>query len=203
MRTEKRRVIAGVYPMQNPEIVPESDSQLSTDISRRSRIIALATSAQYGAKDVRDRQRRCIEEAIECGRLLLDEKHLNASKGKWADYFQIHFGSVISDRTGRLWMALARKHADNPALPEPNLMRNGILALDLMPEKVHPTQPKELTIVIRNNHMAPIMRVEAWIRQFDGQSRSMKSAAYLRQLCKDFSKVSAFINRLQASVKAQ
>lgn len=183
------------------ELVKDSAGPL-TSANRHARIIQLARAASEGAETVRRQQKKCVSEAVECGQLLLQEKHFNASKGRWQEYFAIHFGAHLPERTARLWMALAKKHAENPALPEANLMRNGILALDLMPTKEHAQIPNNPTVMLRNNHMAGVMRVEQWFKHFEAHELSKASPAYLKRLGKDFAKLAAHIGRLHAAIRA-
>ncbi len=182
------------------------------------RILELAEEALGGAIEARKRIKLSIDAAKKCGRLLNQEKKFvtrELGRGYWLSYYEINFGKVLPLRTAQHWMRLEYAIAYSPTdelrdssgpektenMSEANILRLGMLALDLFPKKTplliegNAPAPK-----LSASYLAHLSWLEDWISEFNEQSLvTPPTAARIAQLKADFRKVIQFCQQLGAS----
>jgi hypothetical protein len=167
-------------------------------LDRRCRIIELAKSAAANATATRNQAQLSIEQAIECGKLLIIEKHSlkdQGIKGKWREYFDLVFGKHLPIRTATHWMKLAH---DSKNMPIENVTRKGMLSLELFPSKIQ-SSVKSAMLPKFTNHIALINRFVVWRRQFGERIiANTLTQSELNQLRLDFAPVTLFVEQLKA-----
>lgn len=164
-----------------------------TSADRQQRIIELAALVQQNAERAKRHIRLTIEQAVQLGRLLIEEKQTARAAGSsWGVWFGVRYSRHLSERTARHYAELARRADQN--LPEPNMRRVGMLALELMPQKHHPTFTDNPRVIIKCNHMAAVMRLEAVIREIKAKyPTGLNDRAYAQRMASDLSRVKQFI----------
>jgi hypothetical protein len=164
---------------------------------RQDRIIHLAKKASAYAGQTRKRARASIQAAIDCGKLLLEEKAMieekyQRTRGFWVQYFDTTFARHLDIRTGQRWMNLAR-HVIEGKIPEENIMRIGVLSLGMMPSKIHPDLAGDHHIGRIQSHLFFVNRFDVWRRSFqEGHAPGALTDGERQQLKADFRPVIDF-----------
>jgi hypothetical protein len=167
------------------------------DSSRRQQIIRLAKEATKGATMTRRRAKMSIDSALECGRLLLEEKQaiqdrFKRQRGFWTEYFDTHFAKHVAASTARKWMQMANIAIDQKT-PTDNVTRIGFLTLGIMPAKVHPSIPGNRPVRRFPSHLSFINRFDVWLRAFvPAHPAATMTEAERQQLKADFRPVLDF-----------
>lgn len=194
--------------MHTESIVPAQPSE------RTRQIVALANAALSGVDEVRAHITRCTNAALECGRLLNEERaHVNKEHGHgaWLAYYEAHFAEALPDRTARRWMAQSKlaTMATMATALAPNELRNQVLTLGLFPPKQHTetsvgngqthtlSAEADVTLPKHSTHLGLINRFSAWrtrLKQETGGKLDHEQAA---QLLKDFEPIEQFIAELR------
>lgn len=179
--------------IQNP-----GTSACVPDVARKSRIVELAVKAQCDAKEVKSRAKLCVEMAVECGQLLLKEKEWVRSvygegkRGKWSVYYDAQYAGVLPVRTARRWMELGRTYSTNP-----NSLRLGISAIELLPNKVYPHPSLHAKLGIARSHISLVNRLHAWINRFEKKTNvndiSIEEASRLQA---EFAPIIIFLQKI-------
>lgn len=181
---------------------------------RQQSIIRLAKQANSYAGQTRKRARASIQAAIDCGKLLLDEKAMIETKyertrGFWIQHFDATFARHLDIRTGQRWMNLAR-HVIEGKIPEANILRIGVLSLGMMPAKIHPELPGDHHVGRIQSHLFFVNRFDVWRRSFqEGHNPGALTDGERQQLKADFRPVIDFlqafdlIDRIPANDKPQ
>lgn len=205
--------------------LPTMPNEITTlaPTERTARILTLANDALTGVEDCRQRIRRSTEEALECGRLLLEERaHVQDTlgHGAWGPYFEAHFANVVSERHARHWMKQAKTAiAELPSDSQPNELRNQVLTLGLFPPKQHTVTgtasrgASEATATIRtvagpvvtlpkhSTHLGLINRFSAWATWLRQETKGRLDSAQAKQLLKDFEPIEQFIEQLRETIE--
>ena len=180
------------------------------------RIIELAQEAQGGATEARKRIKLSIDAAVKCGQLLIEERKQvikEIGRGYWLSYYEINFAKVLPLRTAQYWMklqcAIAYSRSSEPgnngngdlpeSMPEDNITRLGMLALELFPKKTELITHGNVPAPKLTSHLAIIARLEEWILALHKRSNyEPMTTAQRDQLRADFHKVIEFCNELEA-----
>lgn len=199
------------------ELIQQKKQEIS---DRASQIISLAQSAIQGAEEVKRRVYKSREEAIECGKLLLEEQiHVakTLGKGSWESYFEIIFSKTISRTTAFAWIkeykqsvAIKAGPSTSPNKPltqataqehEQNTLRRGMLTLNLFPAKKHePTSQAGPTTATPSlsPHLSLINKLVAWHTELLMQNQGALTQERRSQLIQDFTPVLAILEALRA-----
>ena len=187
------------------------------------RIIELAQEALDGANHAKQRINASVEAACRCGALLnAEQKKVSKELGRgyWLSYFEIHFAKIVPYGTARRWMGLAitnkvraevsmqssasdskssQEMAKFPTEPTENIIRRGMLALDMFPKKTHGAIEGDRPTPQFNSHLAIINRFKLWLADFTkaNHSRAM-TGEQKAQLRKDFRELIEFCEELTA-----
>lgn len=166
---------------------------------RREKIKELATQALANANYTKERARLSISQAMECGKLLIEEKmslKKEGIRGKWMDFFNAHYGKILPISTAKGWMTLATKSEN---MPIENVTRKGMLALELFPAKVHieTTDVKKAKSAIFTSPAALVNKFCAWRKRF-GERVPAGSLSHdeLESLKLQFKPIIEFIDQL-------
>ena len=180
-----------------------------------NRIIALGMELTELVGHTKENHHHCVELAVRIGSLLINERNKvtkEMGRGYWSSYYEITFGKVIPDRTARRYMQLAAASGRNAKaeLAEDyksdfrtseqngNMLRSGILALDMLPKKELPKIESDKPAPRINSHLALITRFKAWHvwfrRQNDHKAATPEQVAQLRE---DFRELIAFCKDLE------
>lgn len=201
--------------METPQHPPMPHDNHPTVPSERARkIIALAQDALAGVDEVRARIRRSTESALECGRLLLEEKarvHKDWGHGEWERYFEANFEAFIPRSTAWLWMKRANCLIGQTTVePEPNRLRHDVLMMGLFPPKVHVIDPTEAgpeddgtgnVDTDSPNHVSVINRFNEWWLWFSHRVESGKVGPdEAEQALKDFAPVLQCLRTLRETI---
>ncbi len=152
------------------EIMPDiNEAATLSQIERHDKIIELAKSALANAADTKAKGRLSVEQAIECGRLLIEEKLRLKDAGKrtkWSDYFSTVYSEYLPIRTATGWMKLASK-GGNASIQ--NTVRAGMLALEIFPAKIHAKPDENVKngeLPIFTNAASVVNKFAAWRLKF-------------------------------------
>lgn len=168
-----------------------------------ARILELGGELSNLLSSTKDNQHRCVDLAVKIGCLLSAERKKvtkEMGRGYWTSYYDITFGKVIPQSTGYRYMKLfissgkngktelAEDYKSDFRQEEPNnVLRNGILALDMLPKKEAPKLEADKAAPRTSSHLALITRFKAWLvwhrRQNDHKPPTPTQAA---QLLEDF-----------------
>jgi hypothetical protein len=178
-----------------------TEIQQLDQIARHDKIISLAQSALANANDTKARARLSIDEATECGRLLIEEK-LNLKKSgkklKWAEYFDTVYSKHLGYSTATNWMRLASKGENTPL---ENTTRAGMLALEIFPHKIH-EENDNVKNAKQANFTSPASLVNkfiAWRRKFSQRvTTGSLNDDQIAALKIQFGPIIDFVNQLQA-----
>jgi hypothetical protein len=172
-----------------------------SQLARRSKIIELAKSALDNAEQTKGRARLAINEAAECGRLLIVEKMAlkeSGIRGKWCDYFEATFGRYLPFQTARGWMKIAEKAKTEP---RPNVTRAGMLALELFPAKVyHKSEDVKNNESLNFTNILSVMnKFVAWRMRFaERVAIGELTTLQIEQLKKDCAPIIEFVQQLMS-----
>lgn len=156
---------------KQPELgVALSFEQAKKDSNRRNEIIRLSKRANQKAQETRNHAKVSIDAALECGRLLLEEKAMieeryKRQRGFWTEYFDTNYGKALPSSTAWRWMKMARLAIDQKT-PTENIQRIGVLSLGIMPVKVHPALPGNRGVTRFPSHLSFINRFDVWLRAY-------------------------------------
>ncbi len=180
-----------------------------------ARILELGSELAGLVSTTKDNQHRCVELAVKIGALLSAERKKvtkEMGRGYWTSYYEITFGKTIPQSTGYRYMKLyflsgkngkaelADDYKSDFRQEEPNnVLRNGILALDMLPKKEAPKLEGDRPAPRTSSHLALITRFKAWHvwyrRQNDHKAATPEQVQQLRE---DFRELIAFCKDLEA-----
>lgn len=179
------------------------------------RILALGGELSDLVKTTKDNQHLCVDLAVKIGALLVIERNKvtkEMGRGYWGSYYDLTFGKVIPDRTGRRYMQLSAASGRNAKtelpdnyessfrteLPTGNMLRSGILALDMLPKKEAPKIEGDRPAPRTTSHLALVTRFKAWHVWWRRQNDHKRAThEQVTQLKEDFRDLIAFCNDLQ------
>ncbi len=187
------------------------------------RIIELAQEAHDGALQAKRQIHTSVEIACKCGALLnAEQKKVSKELGRgyWLSYFEATFSKHVAYSTARRWMGLAitnkvkaevlteNKNRDagakelqnfDPHSEHENIIRRGMLALDMFPKKTHIVIEADRPTPQLHSHLAIINRFKSWRADFAKANNHKPMTGEQRtQLRQDFREVIEFCNELTA-----
>ena len=147
--------------------------------------------------DALDNARDAIVAAVRAGKLLAEEKDAFIAaegRGKWIFHCDAVFGKLMTPKQAVAWMALATK-SDSGDGPVTNILRQGLLALDIMPTKERTASAgANSRLAITASHFIAIHRFVVWFRGFAKTTTpSDLSPAERDQLRSDFAPIIKFL----------
>lgn len=178
------------------------------------RIVELGGELSGLLASTKDNQHRCVELAVKIGSLLVSERKKvtkEMGRGYWTSYYEITFDKVIPQTTGYRYMKLffssgkngkselAEDYKSDFRQEEPNnVLRNGILALEMLPKKEAPKLEADRAAPRTSSHLALITRFKAWHVWFRRQNDHKPATPdQVKQLLEDFRELVAFCKDLE------
>lgn len=174
--------------------------------ARQAEILRLAQDAKALAQDARDQVAKATQAAIDCGRLLAQEKAEFKARKKqgltWGDYYEAHFGQQLPAAMGNRYMALqlqleGLEDTKAETLPT-NVLRSGASIAGAYPPKVHDQPPgSDIPLPKRASHLILILKFNSWKRELDAKTKGRLSSEQKRQFLRDFAPIYAFLQSLE------
>lgn len=167
---------------------------------RIARILELSDHLPTFIEDTKQRIRRSMNEVIEAGKLLIEEKeafHNRCGKyGAWTKYFNHHFPNIPM-RTANHWMTVASKAilAISEGEPMANVERKVMSQMELFPTKEYQAIEGEATVPQMTNHLTAVNYFSKWVKPISEQKMKLTDAQKL-QLRADFKPVYDFLTEL-------
>lgn len=162
---------------------------------------------------------KAVKAALACGQLLLAEKDwFDRTLGRkhkdgdgslvpaqpWASYSDATYGKSIPPAEVTRYMKLARRHEGQGEFQfgDPrgaNVIRSGILALELFPAKVHEPIPEDARMPSVASHLAAVNKLASWWRQMSAKYRAHKLPDAIRdQLVRDLAPIIEMVDVLRS-----
>lgn len=193
----------------------------------KQKILTAAERAEKHAANVKKESSKAIGAAYECGRLLRAEKEwleikrdeareqvkllrengqtLDATLTFWRDadwqtYFDANYSKAITRERAARFARLAAEHDHQTTFAfddSPNVIRSGLLALDLFPKKHHDAIPGDVPLEKAAGHLVVINRFALWLHGYRRKHGAKLSVNERGRLLADFSIVAQFIDRLR------
>lgn len=180
-----------------------------------TRILSLGVELNGLIDATKSNQHRCVELATKVGALLMAEQAKvtkEMGRGYWVSYFEITFSKVISIasfyRYKKLAIICSAKNGNDELAEDyksdirqndtPNLLRNGLFALEMLPKKEAPALAGDKPAPRPTSHLSLITKFKVWHiwwrKQNDYKPPTPEQATQLRE---DFREMIEFCKELE------
>ena len=190
-------------------------------------ILDFARQANTGANLVKQATVDAVKAAHKCGQLLILEKAwIDETRAKakeqvklaknneqapdpqmtfwqdldWPTYYDANFAKEITREQADRFVHLAKTHEGQGTfefLKAPNVMRSGLLALQVFPPKQHEPVPNDVRLPPLASHFQVVHRFAIWLDGWRRKHGPTLSANERGRLLADFAPVAQFIDALR------
>lgn len=185
----------------------------------RAAILELHEKAQTAAQEAKASTAAAVQAAHRCGQLLLAEKEwFNRTLGRkhlgldgeitggqrWIAYVAT-FAPALAEDVGARYVKLATRHMTQGEFEfdlqggSNNVIRAGMLALDLFPAKAHQPIEEDRKMPSVGSHLAAVNKLARWWRDFRTKTEPTPIPDKVRtQLLADFAPLIAMLDELRS-----